>query len=192
MPILILASSSPYRRELLERLDLDFEVLPPEVDENLHAGETPAEAALRLARAKARAVADRRPGALVLASDQLASFDGQALGKPRDAAMARRWLMQMSGRTVTYHTAIALLAPGASDAATHLDHSRVGLREFKDEEIARYLDRATPLDCAGALRLEGLGATLCERIETEDPTALIGLPLIATARLLRAAGCALP
>ncbi|MGH8225646.1 MAG: Maf family protein [Gammaproteobacteria bacterium] len=192
MTILILASSSPYRRELLERLGIDFEVVSPAVDESLRAEETPAAATLRLARAKAQAVAARRPEALILASDQLASLDGEALGKPHDAETARRWLAQMSGRTVTYHTAVALLAPGESEAATHLDQSHAVLRRFDAGEIARYLEQTQPLDCAGALRLEGLGAALCERIETADPTALIGLPLIATARLLRDQGYTLP
>lgn len=192
MPALVLASSSPYRRELLGRLGLDFEAISPEADETLRAEEAPGEATLRLARAKARAVAERRPGALVLASDQLASLEGKPLGKPADAAVARRWLEGMSGRTLGYYTAVALLSPDASEAAVHLDRSRVLLRRFGPEEIARYVEQARPLDCAGGLRLEGLGAALCERIETEDPTALIGLPLIATARLLRDRGCRLP
>ncbi|MGH8272741.1 MAG: Maf family protein [Gammaproteobacteria bacterium] len=189
---LILASTSRYRRELLARLGITFETAAPHVNETLADGEAPADAALRLARAKARAVAEQRPEALVLASDQLADLDGTALGKPRDAAEARRRLAQMSGQTLTYCTAIALLAPGAERPETFLDESRVYLRAYDEEEISRYVAAANPLDCAGGLKLEGLGAALCERIETADPTALIGLPLIATARLLRAAGYPLP
>jgi septum formation protein len=189
---LVLASTSPYRRELLARLGVAFECLSPGVDETLAAGEAPQAAALRLARAKAKAAAALRPDACILAGDQLASLEGLAIGKPRDGDEARRVLADMSGRTLNYYTAIALIVPDTGETETFLDESRVHLRRFDAGEIARYVAAANPVDCAGALKLEGLGAALAERIETEDPTALIGLPLIATARLLRAHGFTLP
>ncbi len=192
MPRLILASTSRYRRELLSRLGVVFDCESPGVNETRAPGETAANAVQRLARAKARAVADRYRDALILAGDQLADFAGQPLGKPRDATEAERQLAQMAGQTIRYFTAIALLAPGAAKSETFLDESRIHLRGYTAEEIHRYVAAASPLDCAGGLKLEGLGAALCERIETADPTALIGLPLIATARLLRARGYALP
>lgn len=182
---MILASGSPYRRDLLLRLGVEFEVAVPAVDETLAPGEPPAEAVLRLARLKAAAVAARRPDAIVLAGDQLAELAGRALGKPRDPDDAARMLTLMSGRTVNYHTAIAVLGPDLADPLTHVDASRVSLRALEPEEVRRYLERENALDCAGALRLEGLAAGLCEKIETQDPAALIGLPLIATADLLR-------
>ncbi|MGH8426618.1 MAG: Maf family protein [Gammaproteobacteria bacterium] len=192
MPPLILASGSRYRRELLVRLGFAFEVLVPDVDERVAPGEEVSAATLRLARLKAAMIAARRPDALVLAGDQLASVVGQPVGKPRDEAEARRQLQAMSGRTVTYSTAIALVVPGAAEPTTHLDTSHVTLRVFGADEIARYVERERPFDCAGALKLEGLGSALCERIETSDPTALIGLPLIATASLLREVGYPVP
>lgn len=192
MASLILASTSRYRRKLLVRLGISFDTAAPDVDETLADGEGPADAVLRLARTKAQAIAEHYPEALVLAGDQLADFDGTALGKPRDTAEAEQRLAQMAGQTLTYCTAIALLAPGAYEAETFLDESRVYLRAYDEKEIRRYVAAANPLDCAGGLKLEGLGAALCERIETADPTALIGLPLIATARLLRAAGYTVP
>lgn len=192
MPPLILASGSPYRSELLARLGLAFEIEIPSVDEKLASEEATSAAVLRLARLKAAAVAARRPDALVLAGDQLAELDGRALGKPRNPAAARDMLSTMSGRTVTYCTALALIRPGSTDYATRLDRSRVTLRELEPDEIGRYLESENVLDCAGALKLEGLGIGLCERIETQDPTALIGLPLIATAELLRRSGCNIP
>ncbi|MGH8162322.1 MAG: Maf family protein [Gammaproteobacteria bacterium] len=192
MSPLILASTSRYRRELLARLGIAFDCDAPDVDETLAVGETAEDAVRRLARAKARAVADRHPDALVLAGDQLADLSGQPLGKPRDAAEAERRLAQMAGCAIRYCTAIALIAPGGGEPETFLDQSRAYLRPYDAEETRRYVAAANPLDCAGGLKLEGLGAALCERIETADPTALIGLPLIATARLLRAHGYALP
>jgi len=192
MPTLILASTSPYKRELLARLGLTFEAHAPEVSETLTADETPRAATLRLAQAKARAVAATHPRALVLAGDQLAGLANEAIGKPRDGATAEAQLARMSARTLTFYTAIALLAPGAGAPETHLDESRVQLRELTREEIHRYVAREKPFDCAGGLKLESMGSTLCERIETEDPSALIGLPLISVARLLRKQGLALP
>jgi 7-methyl-GTP pyrophosphatase len=184
VPALVLASSSPYRRELLTRIVSDFEALAPRVDETLGPDEHPRDAVLRLARAKATAVAVRRPDAVILAGDQLAGLDDRPIGKPLDDADARRMLAKLSGRTISYYTAVALLSAGSREPHIHLDVGRVFLRTLDEAEIERYVAAESPLDCAGALKLEGLGIALCARIETTDPTGLIGLPLIATARLL--------
>ncbi|TDK26049.1 septum formation inhibitor Maf [Luteimonas aestuarii] len=188
---LVLASTSPYRRELLSRLRLPFDVARPDVDETPLAGEMPAALALRLAAAKAAAIASSRPDAWVIGSDQVATFDGRTLGKPggRDAAIAQ--LQAASGREVHFLTAAAL-AQGASEPTLHLDTTHVRFRILTPVEIARYVDAEQPFDCAGSFKCEGLGITLFEAIETQDPSALVGLPLIATARLLRQAGFALP
>ncbi|MGH8128671.1 MAG: Maf family protein [Gammaproteobacteria bacterium] len=188
---LVLASTSPYRRELLARLGLDFDTLAPEVDETLAAGEPPEQAVVRLAAAKAGAGAEQAPAAVIIASDQLASLNGRALGKPGNFEAATHQLTAMSGQEILYCTALAVQAPDDT-AATYLDLSRVYLRELSPLEIERYLTTEQPFDCAGALKLERLGIGLCERIETSDPTALIGLPLIATAQLLREQGFAIP
>lgn len=187
---LILASTSPYRAELLGRLRLPFDTARPEVDESAHPGEPPATLALRLAVAKAEAVARRHPDAVVIGSDQVASCDGQVLGKPgsRDIALAQ--LQAMSGREAVFLTAVALVGHQARGQA--LDTTTVRLRPLADDAIARYIDAEQPWDCAGSFRCEGLGIALFEAIETRDPTALVGLPLIATARLLRGAGFVLP
>lgn len=188
---LVLASASPYRRELLRRLGLDFSVAAVQVDESLQNGERPEQAVVRLARAKAHAGARLHREATILASDQLAGLGERALGKPGNHVTALAQLTKMSGQTVTYYTALALVAPG-DDTATFLDISHVRLRVLGSEEIERYLAAEKPLDCAGALKLESRGIALCERIDTADPTALIGLPLIATARLLRERGFTIP
>lgn len=182
---LVLASSSPYRRELLARILNEFETLAPHVDETLDKNERPRDAVLRLARAKATAVAALRPDAIIVAGDQLAEFNERPVGKPRDDTDARRLLAKLSGHALTYCTAIALLFPGDKDPVLHLDISRVNLRTLGAEEITRYVARERPLDCAGALKLETSGIALCSGIETSDPTALIGLPLISLADLLR-------
>ena len=191
---LVLASTSRYRRELLSRLLPQFRVETPDVDETPRENETPADLALRLARAKAVAVAAKNPGALVIGSDQVAEVDGRALGKPGTAERARAQLAASSGRTVVFHTAICLADARARPirelAAT--DITRVVFRTLSAEEIARYVERENPLDCAGSFKSEGLGIALFERIETTDPTALIGLPLIALADLLRRSGFTLP
>lgn len=188
---LILASTSRYRCELLERLQLPFTTERPEVDEIALPGETPVALASRLAAAKARAVARLHPGAWVIGSDQVASFDGRALGKPgnREAAIAQ--LQSMSGSRVQFLTAVALCRGGAL-AGEALDTTTVTFRKLQRAEIERYVDAEQPLDCAGSFKSEGLGITLFDAIETSDPTALVGLPLIATARLLRDAGFVLP
>lgn len=188
---LVLASTSPYRRELLARLGLDFNTLAPEVDETLAAGESPEQAVIRLATAKAGAGAEREPTAVIIASDQLACLSGQALGKPGSHEAATAQLTAMAGQEIIYCTALVVRAPDGT-SVTHLDLSRVHLRELSPREIDRYLTAERPFECAGAIKLEGLGISLCERIETSDPTALIGLPLIAAAQLLRERGFDIP
>jgi septum formation protein len=191
MPRLLLASTSPYRRELLSRLRLPFEVARPDVDETPRDGEPPAALAARLAQAKAVAIAMREGDAWAIGSDQVATFDGRPLGKPggRDAAIAQ--LAAMSGRAVIFHTAVALAHRDGGILAAS-DTTTVLFRALTNDEIARYVDAEQPFDCAGSFKSEGLGIALFEAIESQDPTALIGLPLIATARLLRQAGFTLP
>lgn len=188
---LILASTSVYRRELLNRLRLPFETARPETDETALPGEAPAALARRLSEAKAAAVAVKHPQAWVIGSDQVAECDGRALGKPggRDAAIAQ--LGAMSGRDVRFHTGLCLMRAGQPPLLA-MDLTTVRFRRLAGDEIARYVDAEQPYDCAGSFKSEGLGIALFEAIETTDPTALVGLPLIATARLLREAGFALP
>ena len=188
---LLLASTSAYRRELLARLRLPFDCEAPEVDEAAAAGESPATLVQRLAAAKASAVAQRHPGAVVLGSDQVASLDGDVLGKPGGHAAAFDQLRRCSGRALEFLTGVHAHIPGAQPQA-HLDRTVVRFRTLSEPEIERYLHAERPFDCAGSFKCEGLGIALFERIDSEDPTALIGLPLIATARLLRAVGFALP
>lgn len=189
---LVLASTSAYRRALLARLGLPFTVERPEVDETPAPGEAPAALAMRLGRAKARAVATRVGGdAWVIGSDQVAELDGAPLGKPGGPAAAIAQLQRMRGRSVRFHTSLVLAHPdGRSFDACDL--TCVRLRALTDAEIARYVEAERPYDCAGSFKSEGLGIVLFEAIDSHDPTALVGLPLIATARLLRAAGFALP
>lgn len=192
MPQLTLASTSRYRRELLERLRLPFDVARPEVDETALPGETPLALATRLALAKAQAVAQTLAGdGWALGSDQVADLDGLALGKPggRDAAITQ--LRAMAGGVVRFHTALCLAhADGRTLAA--IDLTEVRFRTLTDAEIERYVDAEQPFDCAGSFKSEGLGISLFEAIDNRDPTALIGLPLIATGALLRQAGFTLP
>ena len=188
---LVLASTSPYRRELLARLGVPFDTSAPEVDESPLSGESPDELVIRLAIAKAEAGARQNPDAIVIGSDQTANLDGRPLGKPVTAAAAISQLQSMAGREIAYSTAVAVHLSG-HESHVHLDASRVRLRRLGMDEIRRYVEAEQPLDCAGALKLEGRGIALCEYIETTDPTALIGLPLIATAQLLRAHGIAIP
>ena len=187
-PPLILGSTSRYRRALLERLGLPFTVAAPGVDEAALAGERPADTALRLAEAKARAVAARHPGALVIGSDQVADCDGRPVGKPGDRARAFAQLRALSGRTVVFHTGVALVDATSGRCRRELVDVASTFRTLDDADIAHYLDRERPFDCAGSVKSEGLGIVLFERIASDDPTALIGLPLIALARLLRAEG----
>ena len=190
-PPLLLASTSPYRRELLARLRLPFDVARPDVDEAPRPGEAPRALAARLAADKAGAVAGRHPGAWVIGSDQVADLDGVPLGKAGgpDAAIAQ--LAAMSGREVVFHTSVCL-ARGDDRTLACADRTRVRFRTLAADEIARYVDAEQPYDCAGSFKCEGLGIALFDAIESEDPTALVGLPLIGTAALLRRAGFAVP
>lgn len=185
-PPLILASTSRYRRELLQRLRLPFEVLSPEVDETPQPGEAPAALALRLALAKARAVQARRPEAVVIGSDQVADLDGEPIGKPHTHERAVAQLTRLAGRSVVFQTGVAVVAPGFEQAL--LAPVRVRFRALAPAEIEHYLRTEQPYDCAGSAKSETLGIALLEAIESDDPTALVGLPLIRTCALLRAAG----
>ncbi|TBR39185.1 MULTISPECIES: Maf family protein [Dyella] len=189
---LVLGSTSRYRAELLRRIWSTFEQRAPGTDETPLPGETPDGRALRLAIAKAVSAADGLHDALVIGSDQVAERDGHMLDKPGNAERAFEQLSASSGKVVRFHTAMCLLDTRNGEQHTHLDHTRVQFRHLTDAEIQRYIEREQPLDCAGSFKCEGLGITLFERIENEDPTALIGLPLIALARLLRQAGARLP
>ncbi|HET8818620.1 MAG TPA: Maf family nucleotide pyrophosphatase [Xanthomonadaceae bacterium] len=191
LPRLVLASTSPYRRALLARLRVPFETARPEVDETPRAGEAPDALAGRLAAAKAEAVAGAAGGAWVLGSDQVADLDGRPLGKSGGRAAAIEQLRAMSGRPVVFHTAICLARAGEPSLAA-IDRTRVRFRDLAEGEIERYVDAEQPFDCAGSFKCEGLGIALFESIENRDPTALVGLPLIATAGLLRQAGFRLP
>ena len=184
----VLGSTSRYRRELLSRLNLPFEVAAPEVDETPQPGEAPRKLALRLALAKARAVAARHPEAVVIGSDQVADLAGQALGKPGEHARAVQQLRQMRGQTVVFQTALAVVCLATGFEQVDLAQVRVRFRDLSDEEIEHYLQTEKPYDCAGSAKSEGLGIALPDAIENDDPTALVGLPLIRTARMLRAAG----
>jgi septum formation protein len=185
---LVLASTSRYRRELLERLRLPFDVVAPNVDEQPLAGEAPAETAVRLALAKADAVAARDPEAVVIGSDQIADLDGLGLGKPGDHARATAQLVAMRGRTVVFQTAVAVVCKAIGFRVAELVPVAVRFRDLSDAEIERYLRAETPYDCAGSAKIETLGIALLESCESDDPTALIGLPLIRTCALLRGAG----
>lgn len=191
-PRLVLGSTSRYRGELLRRLWPDFDQRAPGTDETALPGEAPAARALRLAIAKAEAAADGLENALVIGSDQVAELDGRILDKPGTPERARAQLSASSGRIVRFHTALCLLDSRSGERHTHVDHTRVHFRELADGEIARYIAHEDPIDCAGSFKCEGLGISLFDRIDNEDPTALIGLPLIALARLLRQAGMPLP
>ena len=192
MQRLILASSSAYRRELLERLRLPFEVMVPDLDETPQPGESPEATALRLARAKAQAVAARAPGSLVIGSDQGATLDGEQIGKPGNHANALAQLRKMRGRRVVFHTALCLW-DGRGPALTgqaQLENVQtfVTFRDLPDRELDAYLRIEQPYDCAGSAKNEGLGIAILDRIDSVDPTALTGLPLIALTGMLRKAG----
>jgi septum formation protein len=196
MPELILASTSSYRRELLRRLGLHFGVEKPLVDEAALAGEAPRALAKRLAREKALAVARRFPGAVVIGSDQVAEHDARALGKPGTRERACEQLSGFSGQTVHFHTALCVLQcmseGDAPIAHTHVSLTRVRFRRLLRAEIERYVDREQVLDCAGSFKSEGLGIALFDAIDSDDPSALIGLPLIKLADILRNFGFAIP
>jgi septum formation protein len=191
-PRLILASGSPYRRELLERLRLPFDVMVPDISETPLPGEQPEATALRLARDKAAAVAARAPGSIVIGSDQVATLDGEQIGKPGDHARALAQLQKMRGRKVVFHTALcvwdgrasALLGPAQLENIQTV----VTFRKLPDAELDAYLRIEQPYDCAGSAKNEGLGIAILERIDSCDPTALTGLPMIALTAMLRKAG----
>ena len=189
---LILGSTSPYRRELLARLGLPFSTEAPQVDETPLPAESPRELALRLALAKAREVASRHPRAIVIGSDQVADLHGEPLGKPGTHERAVAQLRRMRGHSVVFQTALAVVCADTGFARTDLAAVEVRFRDLNDDEIERYLLAERPYDCAGSAKSEGLGITLLDAIHNDDPTALVGLPLIRTARLLRAAGLTLP
>jgi len=186
--LLVLASTSRYRRMLLERLGCPFQVVSPGIDEAPLPGELPAATATRLAEAKARAIASRYPDALVIGSDQVAELDGRAVGKPVDHADAIAQLRAASGRTVVFHTGVALVDAASGRCRSRLVDVASTFRVLTDDDIARYLAREQPYDCAGSVKSEGFGIALFERIASDDPTALIGLPLIAVASMLRDEG----
>lgn len=185
---LILGSSSRYRKELLSRLGVHFSVQSPEVDETPLPGELPEALAKRLALAKAQAVAQRFPHSVVIGSDQVADLDGHPLGKPGNHANATAQLRQMRGKTVIFQTALAVVCQETGFVAEDLAPVRVKFRNLSDQEIEHYLRVEQPYDCAGSAKSEGLGIALLERIDNDDPTALVGLPLIRTSAMLRAAG----
>jgi septum formation protein len=189
---LILASTSPYRRRLLERLRIPFRCVTPQVDETPLPGELPDRLARRLATAKAAAVSAENPGALVIGSDQVASINGSCIGKPGGHAAAAAQLQASAGRQVDFYTAVALLGDGGRQAQCELVPFTVHFRNLEQAEIERYLRAEQPYDCAGSFKCEGLGIALFERMSGDDPTALEGLPLITLAEMLRAAGIALP
>jgi len=185
---LILGSTSRYRRELLQRLRVPFDVVSPEVDETPLADEAPNDLATRLSLAKAKAVAALHPNAVVIGSDQVADLHGEPLGKPGSHERAVAQLLRMRGQTVVFQTAVSVVCVDSQFEQTELAQIKVRFRDLSDAEIETYLRAEEPYDCAGSAKSEGLGIALLEAIDNDDPTALIGLPLIRTARLLRAAG----
>jgi septum formation protein len=185
---LILGSTSPYRRQLLERLRIPFEVAAPEVDETPHATETPKQTACRLAMAKALTVATQFPACIVIGSDQVADLDGRPLGKPGNHSRAVSQLQQMRGKTVIFQTAVAVVCLETGFAQMDLAPVKVKFRELTDAEIETYLQAEKPYDCAGSAKSEGLGIALLESIDNDDPSALVGLPLIRTCQMIQAAG----
>ena len=189
---LVLGSTSRYRRELLQRLGLPFAVAAPDVDETPLQGEAPRALALRLALAKAHAVAAQHPDAVVIGSDQVADLGGQPLGKPGTHERASAQLQRMSGETVIFQTAVAVVCAATGFEQVDLAPVEVRFRTLTGDEIERYLRAEQPYDCAGSAKSEGLGISLLDAILSDDPTALIGLPLIRTCRMLRAAGLTLP
>ncbi|HZQ61310.1 MAG TPA: Maf family nucleotide pyrophosphatase [Casimicrobiaceae bacterium] len=185
---LVLASSSVYRRELLQRLHLPFTPVRPDVDETPLPGERPRETALRLAEAKARSVMARHGDAFIIGSDQVADADGEPIGKPETAERARAMLLRLSGRTVVFHTGLVLLDAHRSECQTAVVDVRSTFRTVSASEIDRYLEREAALDCAGGVKIEALGIALFSAVESDDPTALIGLPLIRLIDMLHAVG----
>lgn len=185
---LILGSSSKYRKALLDRLSIPYTVQAPDVDETPLPGEAPQALAQRLALAKARAIAQLHPGSIVIGSDQVADLHGEPLGKPGNHERAVAQLRRMRGQTVIFQTALAVVCEETGFCQTDLAAVRVRFRDLSDTEIENYLHAEQPYDCAGSAKSEGLGIALLEAIDNDDPTALVGLPLIRTCRMLRAAG----
>jgi len=191
-PRLILASTSPYRRQLLEKLGYGFECVSPGIDEAQRPDESPAALVIRLASEKSRAIAHRHADGLVIGCDQVAVLEGRVFGKPGSLAKARAQLEQASGRTLDFLTAICVTQAESSQSCTEVDICRVSFRPLSNNQIDRYLEREKPLDCAGSFKSEGLGITLLEKIEGDDPNALVGLPLIRLVRMLAAFGLEIP
>jgi septum formation protein len=191
-PVLVLASTSAYRRQLLERFGLPFETHAPHIDETPLPGEAPPQLAKRLALTKARAIARLRPDALIIGSDQTAALGAEIFGKPGSLDKAAAQLRRMSGREVLFHTAVALIDGRKGREQCENVPTRVRFRELDEGSIRRYLEREPAIDCAGSAKCEGLGIALLDALSGDDPTAIIGLPLIALARMLRAAGLELP
>ena len=185
---LILGSTSRYRKELLSRLQIPFETAAPDVDETPHINESPKDLALRLALAKARAVALKNPESIVIGSDQVADLEGAPLGKPGNHTNATLQLQRMRGKTVIFQTALSVVCIATGYQRTDLAEVKVKFRDLSDAEIESYLRAEEPYDCAGSAKSEGLGIVLLDAIENDDPTALIGLPLIRTCQMLREAG----
>ncbi len=192
MPTILLASTSPYRRDLLARLRVPFEVRSPHVDETPLPEETPRVLARRLAQAKAMAVAATAPDAIVIGSDQVADVDGEGLSKPGGFAAALEQLQRLRGRTISFHTALAVVRAGGTWCRVVSVPTEVTFRRLPDAALERYLTLDTPFDCAGAARIESLGIALVRSVRSEDPTALIGLPLIAVVDALAACGIEVP
>ncbi len=187
-PMIVLASTSPYRRVLLERLGLPFTNASPLVDESRRAGESPQALVMRLAESKARAVAGAHPRALVIGSDQVAVIDDDVLGKPGGRDQAVDQLARASGRTVVFWTGLCLLNAATGQATTVCEPFQVRFRHLTPAQILGYIDREQPFNCAGSFKSEGLGIALFERLDGEDPNALVGLPLIRLVALLQAEG----
>lgn len=191
-PKLVLASTSPYRRQLLERFGIRFTVAAPDVDETPLPGETPIDLANRLARAKAEVIAHRHPASVVVGSDQVALFGREVIGKPGNPERCIEQLKMLSGHKLAFHTAVNVIQSDTGSNQSHLDITTVHFRKLTNEEIERYVARERPVNCAGGFKAEALGITLFERIESQDPTALIGLPLIWLSAALRRTGFTLP
>ncbi len=186
-PELILASSSRYRRELLDRLGLSYAAEASDIDESSLDGESPVETSVRLAEAKARFIAARHPGAVVIGSDQVADLNGKKLGKPHTRERAIAQLLEMQGQTVVFYTALAVIGSDGT-AYTHLSQTRVKMRKLSRETVEAYVDQEKPFDCAGSAKIERLGIALMDSVTSDDPTSLIGLPLMALTTLLSKAG----
>jgi MAF protein len=191
-PIIVLGSTSPFRRELLQRLGLPFSTASPDIDESEKPGESPSELVQRLAREKAEAVAADCPNALVIGSDQVACLNDTIMGKPGDRDTAIRQLLKASGRCVTFYTGLCLLNTASSEARVVCEPFKVHFRTLNQDTIERYLDAEKPYNCAGSFKSEGLGIALFEKMEGDDPNALIGLPLIQLVSMLRQEGVQVP